>query len=56
MLCLPEEPAWAKCDASENSAGSFLYGVKYDKDSGRDKSILGKDLYQNDVPCGVCET
>ena len=55
MLCLPEEPIWAKYDESLNTAGSFLYGVEYEKD-GRGKSILGKDLNQNDAPCAVCET
>ena len=56
MLCLPEEPIWAKHDASLNYVGGYLYGVEYEMDNGRDKSILGKGIFQQDVPCAVCET
>lgn len=55
MLCLPKDPEWGKYDESKNRVGGYLYGVEYEMDQGRDKTMFGKSMYQNDVPCVVCE-
>ena len=54
MLCLPQDPVWGKYVDSDNVGGK-VYGVEYELDSGRDQSIIGKSLHQQDVPCVVCD-
>ena len=55
ILCLPRDPVWGKYDDSLNSVGGYIYGVEYEQDNGRDQSIFGKSLHQQDAPCVVCE-
>ena len=51
--CLPRDPQWGNVHPGE--AGSYLYGAEYEDGTDRSKSIFGKDVYQQDVPCAVCE-
>ena len=50
--CLPRDPQWGNAHPGET--GSYLYGAEYETGDGS-TSIFGKNVYQQDVPCAVCE-
>ena len=54
MLCLPEDPVWSKYDDSLNAYGQHVYGVEY-QDKARGISFWGRNMYDQDAPCVVCE-
>ena len=57
MVCLPKDPIWEKHD-SRLQKGGLMYGAEYDDDHkgpGRQSMITGKNHYERDVPCIVCE-
>ena len=55
MVCLPKDPIWKRYDDVTQS-GSLMYGAEYDDraTSQRDSNLVGKDNYEKDVPCAVC--
>ena len=56
MVCLPKDPIWKNHD-SRLQDGGLMYGVEYDDRYGSDREsiITGKNHYEKDVPCVVCE-
>ena len=51
--CLPPDPQWGNVHPGE--AGSYIYGAEYETGTDGSTSIFGKNVYQQDVPCAVCE-
>lgn len=56
ILCLPENPTWAKYDDSKNEARGYIYGTEFDTDHSRvgATKILGRQVDEDDFPCAVC--
>ena len=52
--CLPRDPQWGNVHPGQ-SATSYLYGAEYEDGTDRFKSIFGKNIHDQDVPCAVCE-
>ena len=51
--CLPRDPQWGNTHPGET--GSYIYGAEYENGADRSKSIFGKNVFEQDVPCAVCE-
>ena len=51
--CLPRYPQWG--NAHPGKSGSYLYGAEYQTGTDGSKSIFGKNIHDQDVPCAVCE-
>ena len=51
--CLPRDPQWGNDHPGET--GSYIYGAEYQTGTDGSKSIFGKNVHDQDVPCAVCE-
>ena len=57
MLCLPKNPDWDDgkySDKTDPNVG-YIYGAEYEDGSARSDQLFGKNHYEHDVPCVVCD-
>lgn len=54
MLCLHSEPDWRDYDDGKQDTG-LIYGAEYNDHQRKDKSPNVNRLYDDDVPCVVCD-
>ena len=55
MLCLPRDPEWGKYSDKSEGPSNYIYVAEYEIEDGRDVTLFGKSIHQQDIPCAVCE-